>query len=398
MANIHILDMKELSVQGVIHNYNSFSLTLNYSKIGDFVLSIDNRLSNSKLLVKNRIVMLEDNGLYTGVITSVNIDIDDDGNEMRTAKGKTLGHLLSYRTVNNNGTNEYDVEQGYAETVAKSYVDKNAVSSTDRKRNFDNFMIAETNELGERIKWQTKFEQLSDVIEDIAEYQSLGWSVHINLEFNVLVFDMYKGKDLSGEVIFSTSYGNLESQSYTYNEYEEKNFAYVAGEIYDLRVEIDPETGEPITRTETIINATTGEEMTIESPRERRIYNVGNNDATGFERKETFIEVNESREEYIDIPELGLRRLEELTDIENIEVRIIDNEIFTFGEDYNLGDIVSIYDEEWGVTKDLRINSITIEIDENRENQIYLTFGNVLPMLNDKIKSELKSFEPYTKK
>src|SRR5690606_5924292 len=111
---------------------------------------------------------------------------------------------------------------------------------------------------------------------------------------------------------FSTEYGNLESQSYTYDEYNGKNFAYVAGEIYSLEVELDEE-GNVINETETILNATTGEEMVIEKPKERRIYQIGNHEATGFDRKETFIEVSESKDEYIDIPELGKRELELMT-------------------------------------------------------------------------------------
>lgn len=398
MANIHILDINGLSVIGVIHDYNSFSLTLNYSKIGNFVLSIDNRTSNAKLLFKDRIVMLEDNGLYTGIITSINIEIDDDGNEMRTVKGKTLGHILSYRVINSNGSNEFNFEQGHAETVIKQYIEKNAIVAIDNHRNFDNLVVSEDKMLGDRLKWQSKFDPLSNTVEEIAEFQSLGWNIRVDLDFNVLIFDVYEGKDLSGEVVFSTTYGNLESQSYTYDEYEDKNFAYVAGEIYDLKVEIDPETGEPITKTETIINATTGEEMVIESPKERRIYQVGDNESKGFSRKELFIEVNESLDEYIDVPELGLRRLEEFEDIESIEIRLIDNVIFKYGRDYNLGDIVTVYDEDWGIEKDVRINSVTVEIDENKEYDIYLTLGNVIPEFGDKLNNKLKTFSPYTKK
>lgn len=394
---IHILDINDLSVIGRVHNYTSFSLTLNYSKIGDFVLSIDNRIDNAKLFVKNRIVMLEDNGFNTGVVTNVSIEVDEDGYETRTIKGKTLGHLLSWRVVNSNGTNEYSFATGNAETVMKQYVDLNAVSATDEKRNFDNMLIAQDFERGSGMKWQSKMDKLSEVVTEIAELEELGWNVEIDLERNCLLFDIYEGRDLSGEVVFSTEYGNLSSQSYTYDEYMDKNFAYVAGEIFDTEVKLDEE-GNIITETEVVINATTGEEMTIEKPKERRIYQVGNLDAQGFERKEAFIEVNESKDEYIDIPELGKRELESMTDLEAIEVKIIDNTIFQFGVDYNLGDIVSVYNSEWGIAKNLRINSMTIEIDENKDFEIYLTFGSVLPVFSDRVKQELKVIKPYTKK
>lgn len=395
---IHILHIDDLSVIGLVHDYKSFSLTLNYNRVGNFTLAIDNRLNNAKLLFQNRIIMLEDNGLHTGIITNVSIDIDDNGDENRIITGKTLGHILSERVTNANGTNEYDFELGNAETVMKQYVEKNSVSATDESRNFQNFIVAKDKGLGEQFKWQAKFDKLSDVIEEIAEYQKLGWYISIDINRNIMYFDVYQGKDLSGEVVFSTSYGNLSSQSYVYDEYLCKNFAYVAGEINNLEVEIDEETGEIINKTETIINATTGEEMIIESPKERRIYQIGNLEAKGFNRKETFIEVAESKDEYIDIPELGMRELKSMTSLESIESKIIDNTIFEFGIDYNLGDIVSVYDDIWGIEKDLRINSITIEIDENKDYEIFLTFGEVLPLFRDKIKQELKVVKPYIKR
>lgn len=394
---VHILDINDLSVVGIVHNYNSFAMTLNYSKIGDFTMSIDNRMSNAQLLYVNRIVMLEDNGLYTGIITHVSIDIDEDGKEMRVVKGRTLGHILSYRVVNSNGTNEYNFEQGNTETIIKQYIEKNAVDAVDSNRNFDNLMIADDKGRGNELRWQSKFDDLSEIIEEIAEFEEMGWYVQVDIDRNILIVDVYEGRDLSGEVVFSTQYGNLKSQSYTYDEYTNKNFAYVAGEINDLEVKLD-EDGEIITETETIIDANTGKEITIEKPKQRRIYQVGNNEATGFDRRETFIEVNESQDKYIDIPELGLRRLQDMTDLETVEARVMDNSIFKYGEDYELGDIVSVYDEDWGITKDLRISSITIEIDENNDFEIYLTFGAVLPLLKDKIKQDLKALEPYTKK
>lgn len=402
---IHVLDIKDLSIVGVVHDYNSFSLTLNYSKIGDFILSIDNRLDNAKLFIKNRIVMLNGDGFNTGIITHVSVEVDEDGNEIRTVKGKTLGHLLSYRVVNNNGTNEYDFEQGSAETVIKQYVKKNAVSATDPRRNFDNLVVADDLKRGNNLRWQSKFDNLDELVEEISELESLGWTIYLNLDSNIMTFDVYKGRDLSGQVVFSTTYGNLESQAYIHDEYNHRNMAYVAGEIYDPKIELDEngepkldENGNPITELETIINATTGEEMIIEKPKERRIYQIGNNDVTGIDRKETFIEVNESEDEYIDIPELGRRRLEEMNELETIEAKVINNTLFTFGVDYNLGDIVSVFIEDLGVSKDLRISSVTYEMDDQRDFQIYVTFGSVLPTINDRFKDNLKVIRPYIRK
>lgn len=398
MLNIHILDSYDLSVLGAVHDYGTFSLTLNYNKVGPFILSIDNRLENSKYFVKDRIIMLESDGLCTGIITNVTIDIDDEGNETRVVKGKSLGHILSHRVINSNGTNEISFEEGHSETVIKNYVSKNAVNAYDEKRNYDNLTIADSKNLGNRIKWQSKFINLSDLVEEISDYENLGWNIRVSLENDEMIFDVYEGKDLSGEVVFSSEIGNVESMAYVYDEYRNKNFAYVAGEIYDLKVEIDPETNEPIVKTETIINATTGEEIEIESPKERRIYQVGDNKATGLDRKEIFIEVKESVDEYIDIPELGLRRLSGLTDIENMEVQIIDNSIFEYGVDYNIGDIVTVSQDDWGISRNLRIISMRIDIDTNGGMRRYLEFGDIVPMLGDRIHSELKDFEPYTKK
>lgn len=398
MVNIYVLDKNDLSVYGVIHNYGSLSFTTNYSEVGDFILSIDNRLSNSALLIKDRVITLDTQGVFAGMITGVTVEVEDDGSEVRKIYGKSMGIILKNRVVNNNGSNEYSFSQGYASEVMKDYVNKNLVNATDSSRNVPHLVVGDNSNVGDQIRWQSKFDNLLDVVEEISSYQRLGWNVIVDVDRGLMTFDVFEGRDLSDEIIFSTEYGNIESQQYTHDEYEDKNFSYVAGEIYDLRVELDPETGEVIEPVTSIISETTGEEITIRKPRERRIYQIGDMSLSGLDRKEDYIEVSESEDEYIDIPELGRRRLDGLQEMESFEATVINTNLFSYGEDYNVGDIVSVYDTDWDEPKRMRVSSATIEINEGGDLVLRHTFGDILPTFLDKMDSSMKRFEPYTKK
>ncbi len=70
-----------------------------------------------------------------------------------------------------------------------------------------------------------------------------------------------------------------------------------------------------------------------------------------------------------------------------------DTEILTrgpykYGVDWNLGDVVTIQNKQWGVTLDSRITEVT-EIYEPAGFQLRATFGSNIPTLVERVKKEL---------
>ena len=56
-------------------------------------------------------------------------------------------------------------------------------------------------------------------------------------------------------------------------------------------------------------------------------------------------------------------------------------------DDYNLGDIVTIFDKRWGITIDTRITGIS-EIYDTNGVSLEITFGNNIPTLMQIIKKK----------
>jgi hypothetical protein len=363
--DIYILT-KELEFVGLVDDYTSFQFTKHYDDIGDFQLTVNNRSKNASTLINGKVVLMRDKVNKAGIIDHVEINVNEDGLEQRIVKGKTLGAIFNDRLTLPNG--EFDAVEDNVESVIRHYVNRNIINSIDESRNIEILSTTVNQNRGITIRWQTRFDTLSQVVHDICYLYNFGWDIDIDLENRTWFFYIYQGQDKSAKqdsvspVIFSNKFGSVIGLDYLKNDAKYKNFAYVAGK------------GE-------------GES--------RDIFEVG--ESKGFDRKETLIEVRPSEDEYIDVPEMGKRRLEEFSVIETFEADITQNKMFTYGQDYYLGDLVTVEDEDWGVSLDRQITSIT-EIYEDNRYSITASFGTKTLSMIDRLKQELKVFEPYTKK
>lgn len=377
---IHVLNPSDLSIEGIVDNYESASMTINYNTIGDFIILINNRIENAMLFTKQKYVIFNGDGKFAGLITSVQIELDDDGNEIRTVKGKTLGHLLSYRVVAmDSDTKTADTFNGLGERAIKYYVRRNTVEAPiDRdKRSFPNFQVTIDKNLGQTIERQYYYENLLDVVEEIAQLQDLGYEIFYDVNSNKIVFDVYAGKDLSvnqesyNPVILSAEIGNLEGQTYIYDENNDKTFAYVNRNDVDTTDGTQPQV--------IMINKD----------------NVNGQISSGITRKETFFKIDSNEKGYY-VPSsiLGEEKLSSQTAFESFEVTIMENQMFTYGIDYNLGDIITVFNEKWNVSADIRVVGVTLDMNSDKEYNISLTFGAVLPTLTGKIRKTIEDYDP----
>src|SRR5690625_462901 len=60
-----------------------------------------------------------------------------------------------------------------------------------------------------------------------------------------------------------------------------------------------------------------------------------------------------------------------------------------YEQDYDLGDVVTLQNKDWGITMDARITAVKEIYEAGRSPRIELTFGNDRPTLIDKIKQEM---------
>lgn len=362
-----------LDLLAEIDNYESLLFNRRWHEVGEFELRINRHKRHTELLQRGNLIMLSASRNKVGIIRHREIELDENGkaSENWIVKGIALKGAVAQRIVVPPANDSHDRASGAAETAMKHYVNNHIVNPADVKRKIDMLVIASDQQRGSQISWESRFKNLADELIEISKASGLGWDVVLDLQQKKWIFDVFEGRNLTVNqtenppVIFSTQFESLKQLSFVESDYNYKNFGYIAGQ---------------------------GEGA------DRRVVEVG--DAEGLSRIETFIDSRDISEQdesgqalteeqiITKLQERGQQKLSEFAEEFFLEGQILTNSPFEYEKDYDLGDIVTIQNREWGVTRDARITEIK-EIYEPGGFQIEATFGESRPTLIKKLKQEL---------
>lgn len=343
-----------------IDDYESLQFTRRWYKPGEFELHININKNNTDMLLEDNLIMLEDDTHRVGIIRHREIKLDDQGNasEELIIKGPSLQGITGRRVTVPLSGQGYDRIKSKAETVIKHYIDTNIVNPIDMNRKISQVIIAPNLSRGIEVPWQTRFEQLDIVLQEIAEWCDIGWDIYLDIENKKWVFDVFEGRNLTTNqdilppVIFSVEFDNIKDQHFIDSSLNFKNVGYAGGQ---------------------------GEEEL------RLMQQIGT--SVGLARHEIFIDCSDSA----NIDELtsnGQQKLAEFKRVQSFEVNIIQSS-FIYGVDWDLGDIVTAQSKKWGITMNSRITEVK-EVYEPSGFSLNATFGNNVPTLVEKLKHELK--------
>jgi hypothetical protein len=371
-----------LDLLAEIDDYESLLFTRRWHEVGEFELRINRYKRHTELLQRGNLIMLGSHRNKVGIIKHRGIDVDEKGKitENWLIKGIALKGVMAQRIVVPSVGDSHDRANGSAETVMKHYVNNHVVNPVDTKRKIDMVVIALNQQRGSQISWESRFKNLADELIEISKASGLGWDVILDFEQKKWIFDVFVGRDLTVNqsvnppVIFSPQFESLKQLSFVESDYNYRNYGYIAGQ---------------------------GEGA------DRRVVEVG--EAEGLSRIETFIDardISEQDEDQQALPEAeiiaklqqrGQQKLAEFAEEFFLEGQILTNSPFKYEIDYDLGDIVTIQNREWGVTRDARITEIK-EIYEPGGFQIEATFGESRPTLVKKLKQELAQISGEVRK
>ncbi|NGP59973.1 hypothetical protein FLT15_16935 [Paenibacillus thiaminolyticus] len=217
------------------------------------------------------------------------------------------------------------------------------------------FVCAPDLQRGKYTPWQTRYEQLEQVIQAIAEWCDIGWLVRLDFAARKWVFDVVEGRNLTTSqralppVIFSHEYDNIQSQQYVDSLLQFKNTGYAGGKGED---------------------------------EDRVMQMVGG--ASGLDRREVFLDCS-SAEDAIELAEMGEQKLSELKQIQTYNGIVLNTNSFQYEKDWDLGDIVTLQNARWGLTMDARITEVK-EIYEPAS-KIEIVLGNEIPTITKYVKS-----------
>ena len=217
--------------------------------------------------------------------------------------------------------------------------------------------IAPPSDVQEAIRFQATYRKLLAILTKIGRLADLGFRVVPDFREKTMTFETYRGIDRSftqrdnARVIFSKSYGNLNSVKYEYSDlaFATKITVGGAGEGSE-RVFVTVGGGEGFNLREAFYDAK----------------NINGEDMSGAE----YVAALEAA---------GYGQLEKRKIMESIETEIVPSVNFIYGRDYDLGDIVTVEKTEWGIRQDIRITEIC-EVYEDGGMYIVPTLGHSLPV------------------
>ncbi|MFU1797459.1 siphovirus ReqiPepy6 Gp37-like family protein [Paenibacillus azoreducens] len=353
--SVRILDTG-CNLKGEIDNYESLQFTHRFYRAGEFEMHIQIGKQHTDQLLKDRIIMIGKQPHKAGIIRYRQVTEDDKGIETLIVKGPTLGGILDQRVTL---TTNYDRIKGPAEKVIKHYVNNHLVNGTYATgiyaaRQVPFLTVAADLGRGKETPWQTRFEQLDAVIQEIAEFCDIGWHVVLDIQRKKWVFDVLPGRDLTTKqrvhppVIFSHDFDNVQSQDYVDDWLQYKNIGYAGGKGMD---------------------------------EDRLIQMVGT--GTGFDRRETFLDCS-SAKDADELVSMGGQALAQHKRIQTFNGLILSTGSFVYGKDWDLGDRVTLQNKRWGLTMDSRI----IEVKEIYEpaSKLEIALGDEIPTITQYVK------------
>lgn len=330
---------------------------------------------------ENRELIKENNIIWTGgknaaVVEIIKSVIDKDGQKTYNVKGRTLEKYCTDRIVW--GT---FVGKGYASTIMYGLVDKNCINPNNKDRKIPWLVNAEDKHVGLNIaQYQKTGGEVYDALFNIATDSDIGFSILFYPREKQLVFEVRAGVDRTynntegnNPVVFSTDLEDLLSSVYYLNNQDLKTVALVQGE----------DTGE-----------------------NRKSVKVGIVDGKGFNRKELYVDARDLQsevynddgtsteltpEQYADtLIQRGNEKLAEYYTVETYEAQIrqFGDIQYIYGEDYFKGDMVTVVDEQLGISVSARITSVE-ENFSSKEYSLVLTFGYSYLTVLQKVKRTL---------
>lgn len=356
---------KAITLLGIAERITSLVWTEKKYTYGTFEMLLPVTDENIELMQIGRLIIRDDDPeklageiLYKGIKKSV------DGSEALEVAGRLLSHWLGDRLVLSP-----IVQTTYPYYLIRNVVNNNAIRAVKAARRFP--LLAIGSLIVQRQLYQMDYASEANIsvlamCEDIAAAEDLGFNINVDTVVKRFNFNVYTGADhtlgSSSPCIFSVDYENILEQEYTQSVENLKNVAYVMGE----------------------------ENATATMPVE-----VGT--ATGHDRKEVLVNASGVKQEELTAGEYEavLATNGEITLQQYAEALNFYNKInsaaggFVYGKDYKLGDKVTCINTKWKLTIDAVITEAQTTYEDGQKT-IYLTFGDALPTLFEKLKNLTK--------
>lgn len=339
---IHVYD-RNLRRLGHIENHTSLQWHRKYYECGTFELHCPVTAENLRLLQPGNIITKGDNKQEAAVIRGDQAEEESTLVNEITRNGfflpVYLGDRLTGPQFNFNGTVE----------AAMHYM-------IGRMEKIPLLQIGATTGDTTKVQLQATYKNVLEYFTKLAKFAEIGFRIVPDFKKKTMTFETYKGVDRTQaqgknpRVIFSESYDNLNQAKHNYSDATYKTKVIVGG------------AGDGLAR----IYVTVG-------------------GGTGFDLREVFLDAKDINKEALTDAEYlealktrGQEFLNENKIFENFEAEAEADVNFTYGKDYDLGDVVTVKKKKWNTAQNLRITELC-EVYEYGGMYVVPTFGDALP-------------------
>ncbi len=344
---INIID-REFNFLGQIDEYESFIPTKKWHGIGNFELHLNINNAHAEYLQKENIIFTDEKKAYVILYR----EIDSVTNKL-VVKGLGLKSYLARWLVFPPMDYAYYRVNSNVETIMKEYVQATLI-----RKGIANIVVADDLGRGDKTVYQSRYKNLADELEKLSLASNLSWDISLDLDNKRFIFDIVEGRDVTVNqdalppAIFAIEYDNIAEQKLTDSKLDYRNTAIVAGQ------------GEGVDRAITVVG-----------------------DSQGYDSFETFVDARDIENDN-DLPARGNQKLSETQEILTFDSRVLTDKNLIYEEDFRLGDIVTIQNNQWNITTDRRITEVT-EIYESTGFRLDVAFGESLPTIIDLVKKAI---------
>lgn len=324
---------------GVVDTAESIIWANRFRQCGDFEIYIPASAEMLELLQEDRFVGREDDDMVC-IIEKVVITTDEENGDYLTVTGRDLRSILERRIVWNQTSLNGTVEKALQQLVRDAFIDPEIP-----ERQYNKLRFAAAHNYTETVSAQYTGTNLLEAIMELCAAYNYGFKIF--LQDGYMRLDFYKGVDRSANqeentrVIFSEYYDNLKTFTYTRDKTNYKSVVVVAGE------------GEGLAR--------------------KRVNLTRSVDTSGLHRREMYIDARDissnegeiSDSDYNNLlAERGSTSMSEAAIVESMSGSVEFSEMYTYGKDYNLGDIVTTVNK-YGLQVDSQVLEVVEVWDEN---------------------------------
>lgn len=340
---VRIYDM-QMNFKGLIEDQTSVLWNRSYFGNGSFELYCPVTPNNQGLLQVGYLVWMR-GAVEAGVIEELITEQNAYKNQI-TAKGRFLDSYMSRRLIRPT----YNAQNELVETAMRTLL--------SNAEPLPLVQLGEVQGFTDRVSFQATYKNLLDYEIKLAKYANIGFRFRPDFTNKTITFELFKGLDRSvnqsdrNRVIFSEQYNNIAEAKYSVNTQLMKTVCYVGGQ------------GEGASRTFVI---------------------AGDDTLTGLYRREVYINASDIQPDGLTTAEYeaallqrGVNELQHDSLAHSFECVTEANGNFQYKVNYDLGDIVTIRKDNWGLSQDLRLTALT-EVYEYGAMKVSPTFGNPLP-------------------